>query len=125
MPKKRSISDELLEEAAKQYIANKKNNNIARLSSKYEIPYSTLRRYLLTYIDENDLSNNLIEEYLPYEGFEYLQIGDTYQFASHLTLWLVKDFKKIDGDKVFIIVPANAKAERHWLCDILEGDYNE
>lgn len=119
MPKKRVISSQLLEEAAQKYIEDKKANNIARLSDCYGIPYSTLRRYLLNYIENNNLSSSLIEEHLPYEGFEYLLIGDTYQFAEHLTLWLIKDCKKIDGDKVFIIVPAVSLAMRHWICDDL------
>lgn len=119
MPKKRTISEELLQEAAQKYIVDKKDNNIARLSKRYGIPYSTLRRYLLTFIDENNLSDSLVEDYLPFEGFEYLKIGDTYQYATHLTLWLVKDVKKIDGDKVYILVPTVTFSDRHWICDVL------
>lgn len=126
MPRKRFISSELLEEAAEKYISDRKNNNIAKLSDSYDIPYSTLRRYLLTYIEENSLSDNLVEEHLPYEGFEYLDIGDTYQFAEHLTLWYVKSCKKIDGDVIIILVPVQKRSRRHWICDTLylEGSSN-
>lgn len=119
MPKKRVISSKLLEEAAQKYIEDKKVNNIARLSESYDIPYSTLRRYLLTYIENNNLSSSLVEEHLPYEGFEFLSIGDTYQFAAHLTLWFIKECKKVDGDRVFIVVPTDEFSKKHWICNDL------
>lgn len=117
--RKRLISASVLENAAKKYIEDKKANNIAKLSKLYGIPYSTLRRYLLNYIEENNLSGSLIEDYLPYEGFEYLNIDDTFQFSEHLTIWLVQELKKIDGDTVFVIVPAPKTSKRHWICDEL------
>lgn len=122
MPKKRSISTSLLEEAAEKYIKNRKQYNIAKLSDQYDIPYSTLRRYLLNYIDRNSLTSNLVEDFLPYEGFEYLELGDTYQFAEHLTIWLIKGHRKLDGDRVFLLIPTNKKSERHWICDDLQSE---
>lgn len=116
MPKKRKISPKLLADAAKKYISDRKTHNIARLASECGIPYSTLRRYLLAYIKDNDLMDNLIEDYLPFEGFEHLRLGDTYQFAEHMTIWLVKDLRKLDGERVFILAPAPTRARRHWVC---------
>lgn len=119
MPKKRSISDSVLNETVVKYLKNKKKFNIAQLSKAYSIPYSTLRRYLLNYIQENGLADSLIEEHLPYDGFEYLRVGETFQFAEHLTLWYIKDIKNIDGDKVYTLVPTKERSRRHWVCDVL------
>lgn len=120
MPKKRNIDKDILKEIAERYISNRKTDNLARLGKEYDIPYSTLRRYLLKFIKVENLEESITEDFLPFDGFEYLKIGDTYQFGDHLTIWLIKSLKKIDGEKVFIIVPVHIKnTTRHWICDEL------
>lgn len=120
MPKKRNIDKDVLKEIAERYISNRKSDNLARLGKEYDIPYSTLRRYLLKFIKIENLEESITEDYLPFEGFEYLKLGDTYQFGDHLTTWLIKSLKKVDGEKVFIIVPVHYRnAKRHWICDEL------
>lgn len=123
MPKKRNIDRTVLKEIAERYISNRKSDNLARLGKEYDIPYSTLRRYLLKFIKIENLEESITEDFLPYEGFEYLKIGDTYQFSDHLTIWLIKSLKKIDGEKVFIIIPVHKKTYgRHWICNDLVID---
>jgi len=120
MPKKRIIQKKMLEEIANKYLANKKEFNLAKLSESYDIPYSTLRRYLLSYLKESDLES--VEDFLPYEGFEYLSIGDTYQWDYHLTVWLIVEIRNMDGDKVFVLIPSDNQNKRHWVCDELQGE---
>lgn len=119
--KKPAIPQHILEDAVEKYIEDRKLNNIARLSDFYDVPYSTLRRYLLSYIEDNNLSSILVEEHLPLEGFEYLQLGDTFQFAEHLTLWEVKEYRRVDGEQILVLVPTKVFSERHWLCDEMVG----
>lgn len=115
MPKKRNIPSDVLRDIALRYIENKKSNNLAALSKEINIPYSTLRRYLLNYLKDNALETVLLEEYLPYEGFEYMSVGDTYQWEGVSTVWHISTIKRMDGEKVFVSVQTHTKSSRHWL----------
>lgn len=125
MPKKRNLPKHLIEEIANKYIEDKKIYNLAKLSNEYKIPYSTLRRYLLNYLKSSDLDLILVEESLPYEGFEYLAVGDTYQWDEHLTIWQIVETRRVDGEKIFILIPTDKKANKHWVCDQLETRYEQ
>lgn len=123
MPKKRNIPENLLSEITNKYLNDRKSYNLAKLSEQYNIPYSTLRRYLLAHLKAEDLENALIEDTLPYEGFEFLKIGDTYQWDRGLTIWKVEGIKRMDGEKIFVIVPCDYRAKNHYICeDFIEAD---
>lgn len=109
------LTPELLKEIAKKYISDKRKNNISVLAEEYGIPYPTLRRHLNRFILENDLEDLIREDQLPYEGFEYLSIGDTFQHAENLTIWEISMKKRVDGDVIFVIRPTKKKARRHWI----------
>ena len=111
---KNLISEELLIEIANKYVSDKVTYNMARLSSTYDIPYSTLRRHLLAYIALHNLDEMFKEDHLDVEFFPDLQVGDTYQYADHLIIWKVKERRKMDGDLVWVATPVKMRSPRHW-----------
>jgi len=112
---RKKLTDALLKQIVDEYISDKRKNNISFLAKKYEIPYPTLRRHINRYIKENDLEDLVREDQLPYVGFEFLSVGDTFQHSEELTTWIVTELKKVDGDLIFVIVPSKLKSKRHWI----------
>lgn len=119
------LTDELLRKLVELYTEDKKKNNISQLSKRYKIPYPTLRRKIAQYLLQNDLEDLVREEYLPVEGFDYLSVGDTFQFEAILTIWYVKTQKKLDGDLVWVIIPTKQKGKRHWVGRKLVGENDD
>lgn len=114
--KYKSIGDSEKKEAVvKEYIYT--DINMSQLSRKYEIPYSTLRRFLKEEIKERKLEDKFLVQYFNVEDFPFLKIGDTYQFDAAFKTWRVKRITKKESDKVFELVPTNNKAARHFICD--------
>lgn len=109
------FTDDELKQIVNEYISDRRKNNISVLSKKYNIPYPTLRRHIHRFIKENDLEDLVREDQLPYKGFEFLSVGDTFQHSEELTVWIVVEKKKVDGDLIFVIVPSKIRGRRHWI----------
>lgn len=121
MPRKLSESKkQLLEEIYKEYI-NSPDASYYELSIKYDVPYSTLRRYILLKLEENGLENEKKTEEFPYEGFECMQPGDTFSWFPGGTIFRALRTEKIAGEKVWIFAKANVKAERHFYPETLDS----
>jgi len=109
------LTDDELKQIVDEYLTNKRQNNISVLAKKYNIPYPTLRRHIHKYIKDNGLEDLIREDQLPYKGFEFLEIGDTFQHSEELTIWIITEKKKVDGDIIFVMVPSRIKSKRHWV----------
>ena len=117
------LTQDLLEKIVEEYIEDRRKNNISVLSKKYRIPYPTLRRHLREYLEKNNLEDKIREDQLPYVGFEYLRLGDTIQYSEELTVWKVLEKRRVDGDLVFVVVPTEKRAVRHWIGNrLVTGD---
>ena len=112
---RQKLSDTDLKKIVDEYISDRRKNNISVLAKKYNIPYPTLRRHIHRFIKENGLEDLVREDQLPYKGFEFLSVGDTFQHAEELTIWIVVEKKKVDGDLIFVIVPSKIRSKRHWI----------
>ena len=112
---RQKLSDTDLKKIVDEYISDRRKNNISVLAKKYNIPYPTLRRHIHRFIKENGLEDLVREDQLPYKGFESLSVGDTLQHAEELTIWIVVEKKKVDGDLIFVIVPSKIRSKRHWI----------
>ena len=93
--------------------------NLSRLAKKYGIPYSSFRRYIKAQLKERDLEAECMVDYINVEDFEFLSIGETFQYADWLTKWKVVCITRRESEKVFQLVPTKVKSERHWVGDVL------
>ena len=56
------------------------------------------------------------EDFFNVEDFDYLKIGDTYQWSDTTKVWRVSGRTIKESEEVFILVPCKVKAVVHWIC---------
>ncbi len=122
MPRK--ISEEkrrILEEVYKEYLRDKEAGYYD-LSVKYNIPYSTLRRYILQRLKEDDIESEKDYVEFPYEGFECLKEGDTFSWSeSSETIFKAVRKTKVAGEIIWMFVKTNKRSERHFIPETLDS----
>lgn len=90
---------------------------IAKISRKYQLPYSTLRRFLLEELETHAMSGALRVEYLNVDDFPFLREGYTFQYDERFTIWNVVGITSKESDKVFVLIPTPNRGQRHYICD--------
>lgn len=91
--------------------------NMSQLSKAYNLPYSTLRRFIKEEIKNRDLEEQFQVQYFNVEDFPFLKIGDTYQFSPTMQTWKVISITRKESDKVFELVPSRTRGTNHYVCD--------
>lgn len=121
MPRK--ISEEkkkLLEEIYKEYLRDKEAGYYD-LSVKYNIPYSTLRRYILQRLKEDNIESEKDYVEFPFEGFECLKEGDTFSWSeASETIFKAVKKARVSGELIWIFVKTNEKSKRHFIPETLD-----
>jgi len=113
--KYKSIGDDSRKEAVfSDYLTNP---IIARVARKYELPYSTLRRFLLEELEKKAMAGLLRVDYINVTDFPFLKEGYTFQYDERFTLWSVVGVTVKESDKVFILIPVQSRGEKHYICD--------
>ena len=90
---------------------------IAKISRKYSLPYSTLRRFLLEELESRAMAGVLRVEYINVEDFPFLKEGYTFQYDERFTVWNVVGTTVKESDEVFVLIPTEVKGVRHYVCD--------
>lgn len=119
MSRKKLIDDDTIKKIVNEYL-NDTSINYLKLSEKYNIPYSTIRRYILNYLDENNINNTKILEYFPTEGFECIEVGDTFSWFSGGSIFEFIKKEKIYGDVYWVAKKTETKGKRHFYPEDLE-----
>ena len=95
--------------------------NMSEIADKYDVHYSNLRRFIKYELRERNLEQSFNVQYFNVEDFQWLDIGDTFQFAEWLTVWRVNKIIEKENELVFEISPSNTKnSRRHWVNDELQ-----
>jgi hypothetical protein len=90
--------------------------NISLISRKFDSPYSTLRRFLneeKKIRQQEDIDD---EDFFNVQDFDYLGVGDTYQWSDTTKVWRVSGKTIKESEEVFVLVPCKVKAHTHWVC---------
>lgn len=113
--KYKSIGDDSRKDAVfNDYI---RNPVIARVARKYELPYSTLRRFLLEELENKAMAGLMRVDYINVADFPFLKEGYTFQYDERFTIWSVVGVTVKESDKVFILIPVTQQGEKHFICD--------
>jgi hypothetical protein len=113
--KLKPISDDIMDD----FLIN--DLNMSEISEKYDVHYSNLRRFIKHELKERNLEQSFNVQYFNVEDFQWLDIGDTFQFAEWLTVWRVNKIIEKENELVFEISPSTTKnARRHWVNDELQ-----
>lgn len=91
------------------------DDNISKLSRKYKIPYSTLRRYILDRVEEEGISDMFLVQYFNIEDFPYLTIGSTFQFGEGMKIWKVIGTAVKESDPVYVLTATKEKSKHHYI----------
>jgi len=91
------------------------DDNISKLSRKYKIPYSTLRRYILERVEEEGISDMFLVQYFNIEDFPYLSVGSTFQFGDGMKIWKVIGTAVKESDPVFVLTATKEKSKAHFV----------
>ncbi len=121
MPRKISESKKkLLEQIYQEYLENK-DTGYYDLSIKYKVPYSTLRRYILQRLKEENKESEKEYVEFPYEGFECIQPGDTFSWVHGGTVFRAEKKIKVGGEIIWLFTKVNERNnKRHFYPETLE-----
>jgi hypothetical protein len=97
------------------------DDNISKLSRKYGIPYSTLRRYILERVDEEGISDMFLVQYFNIDDFPYLSLGSTFQFGEGMKIWKVIGTAVKESDPVFVLTATKDKGKFHYVSGDHDG----
>lgn len=93
------------------------DDNISKLSRKYRIPYSTLRRYILERVDDEGIADMFLVQYFNVEDFPYLKVGYTFQFGEGMKIWKVMGTCIKESDEVLVLSATKERASVHYICE--------
>jgi hypothetical protein len=109
----------LLEKAFELYVQNK-STNYFELSQQFNLPYSTLRRFIINKMKEFDIENNRKFIEFPYEGFECLNEGDTFSWYDGGAIFKFVKKEKISDEIFWLAVETKTKTENFFLSETLD-----
>jgi len=110
----------LLEKAFEIYISNKETNYY-ELSVQFNVPYSTLRRYIINKMKELDLENDRKYIEFPYEGFECLKEGDTFSWYEGGSIFRFVKKEKVSDEIIWLTVETKTKSANHFIPETLDS----
>jgi translation initiation factor 2 gamma subunit (eIF-2gamma) len=119
MPRKKIIDDNQIKVIVEEYLSDNSINYLA-LSEKYNIPYSTIRRYILKFIESNNINNTKEIEYFPIEGFECMRPGFTFSWLPGGSIFEFIKKEKVYGELCWIARRTEKKGIKHFLPEDLE-----
>lgn len=120
MPRKKIIDDNQIKVIVDEYLSNNSINYLA-LSEKYNIPYSTIRRYILKFIENNNINNTKEIEYFPIEGFECMHPGFTFSWLPGGSIFEFIKKEKVYGELCWVARRTEKKGTKHFLPEDLDA----
>ena len=115
---KKRIDDDLFYKALNEYLDGEPILSIAK---KYNLPYSTIRRHILEYLEQNEIEDPNDYEIFPYEGFECLEVGDTFSWFPGGTIFKVKALEKAPyGEFVWKMYRVKERSDNHYYPEDLD-----